>query len=118
MLSNFADSIFAMGTSRTGSDVRYLKRIKHRSSAGRASETEVAAIRLAKQDCLLGFTYIGSGDERDHVGWYGNTVDPERLALIKRAVSLAERQFTQREIASELGVSPATVNRYLNSVSK
>lgn len=118
MLANFADSIFTMGTSRRGSDIRYLKGIKYRSAAARASETEVATIRLARDACFLGFTFEGYTDESDHTGWLRSAADPDRLAMIRRAVELAEKQFSQREIARELGVSAATVNRCLNAIKE
>lgn len=118
MLSNFADSIFAMGTSRRATDLRYLKAIKHRSSAARASESAVATVRLVKDECFLGFRFEGTADERDHVGWLSSPHEPERLALIDRAEGLAKKQFTQREIARELGVSAATVNRCLKTIKE
>lgn len=118
MLANFADSVFAMGTSRRGPDVRYLKGIKHRSTAARATQTEVATIRLAKDECFLGFSFEEFSDERDHVGWLRSALEPERLALATRAAELAAKHLTQRQIADELGVSATTVNRCLKAIKE
>ncbi|MGQ0540330.1 MAG: AAA family ATPase [Blastocatellia bacterium] len=118
MLANFADSIFAMGTSRRGTDIRYLKAVKHRSTAARGSETEVATIRLGKDQCFLGFTFEGYVDEGEHTARLKGEPDAERLALIKLAVELAEKGLTQRQIAKDLGVSAATVNRCLNALKE
>jgi biotin operon repressor len=118
MLANFADSIFAMGTSRRGLDIRYLKPIKHRSSAAREVDSAVASIKLAKRDCFLGFTFAGYADERDHVGWMRSVLEPERLALIEKIAELDKKFKTQREIAIELGVSAATVNRCLKVIKE
>lgn len=115
MLSTFADSIFAMGISRRGTSVRYLKGIKHRSSAARESSAEVATLRLEKKDRVLGFTFEGFTDERAHAGWGLRESSIDRLALIEHVEELSEKQFSQREIAAELGISAATVNRCLKA---
>lgn len=113
MLSNFADSIFAMGTSMRGENIRYLKGVKHRSSAARPISTEVATIRIGKSGRFLGFTFDGFKDERAHIGWSLRESTLDRHALIEHVDALSQRKFSQREIAAELGVSPATVNRSL-----
>lgn len=118
MLANFADSIFAMGTSRRGANVRYLKPIKHRSSAAREIEPGVATVKLDKRDCFLGFTFAGYADERDHIGWMRSVLEPERLALIEKIAELDKKSMTQRAIALELGISAATVNRCLKIVKE
>jgi len=48
MLSNFADTIFALGGSRLGHDIRYLKHLKVRNAPTRADETTVWTLRLGK----------------------------------------------------------------------
>lgn len=116
MLSNFADSIFAMGTSRRGKNIRYLKGIKHRSSAAREESAGVATLRIKKSDWFLGFKFEGYADERAHIGWsYGTAIEAEFAQHVER---LLEKRMTQREIAEELGVSPATVNRCLRAKMK
>lgn len=118
MLSNFADSVFAIGTSRRGPDIRYLKTVKQRNAAANPSETGVAAIKMVKEDCFLGFEFDGWSDERDHVGWLSSALEPEKVALANRAVELREKNMTQREIAEKLGVSAATINRCLKGITK
>ncbi len=118
MLSNFADSIFAMGTSMRGENCRYLKGVKHRSSAARPVSTEVASLRIGKSGRFLGFTFDGFKDERAHIGWSLRESTVDRDALIEQVEELSQRNFSQREIAAELGVSPATVNRSLNLKKK
>ncbi|MGH9946935.1 MAG: AAA family ATPase [Pyrinomonadaceae bacterium] len=118
MLANFADSIFAMGNSRRGTDFRYLKTVKRRNAAARESYTEVATIRLCKEVCFLGFVFEGNGDERDHIGWMSSPLEPERMILIEKVLELNKKFMTQRQIAAELGVSAATVNRCLKVVKE
>ncbi len=48
MLSNFADSIFAMGASRSGPNVRYLKQLKSRVAQRKYDENSVFTMNLAK----------------------------------------------------------------------
>ncbi len=113
MLSNFADSIFALGFSSRGIECRYLKSIKHRNAAARDIETEVAAIRIERSGRFLGFTFDGYTDERSHAGWNRGESESDRVALVKRIADLALKGHTQREIAKQLGMSAATVNRCL-----
>ncbi len=113
MLSNFADSIFAMGFSSRGSEFRYLKGIKRRNTAARDAETEVAAIHIGRSGRFLGFTFDGYTDERSHAGWNRGESEDDRVALVKRIADLALEGLTQREIAKQLGISAATVNRCL-----
>lgn len=115
MLANFADSIAAIGRSRRDSEFRYLKSIKHRNTAERAAETEVASIRIAKTGRFLGFTFDGYTDERSHSGWNRGESEDDRLALVQRIFDLAGQNLTQREVARELGISASTVNRCLRS---
>jgi len=51
--------------------------------------------------------------QRNRVGWQGSQHDPERHALTKQAQRLAKEGKSQRQIAKALGLSPATVCRYL-----
>ena len=113
MLSNFADSIFALGSSRQGKDIRYVKGIKHRSAVARETSTEVATLKIEKRDWFLGFTFERYSDERAHVGWsYGTALAAEFAEHVER---LSERGLTQREIAADLGVSQSTVYRCLKA---
>ena len=48
MLSNFADSIFAMGASRSGPNVRYLKQLKSRQHQRKYDENNVFTMHLQK----------------------------------------------------------------------
>ena len=48
MLSNFADSIFAMGASRSGPNVRYVKQLKSRQHQRKYDENNVFTMQLGK----------------------------------------------------------------------
>ncbi len=116
MLSVFADSMFALGTSRRGKRLRYIKATKHRNTPDRDAETEVATVKIGKEGNFLGFTYVDLTDERSHNGWsYGQADRPE---FVEQVRGLAERQFTQREIAEQLGVGSTTINRCLKALKR
>ena len=52
MLSNFADNIFALGESRMGRDLRYLKHLKLRNAAVRCDAANVCTLRLGKMPAI------------------------------------------------------------------
>ncbi|HMO81365.1 MAG TPA: AAA family ATPase [Pyrinomonadaceae bacterium] len=112
MIANFADSVFALGHSRLGPDVRYLKSIKCRSLA-QTERARVATLRIEKDVCLLGMKFIGFSDERDHIGWMSSPKEPELMELIEKVLELHKQGLSQRKIGQELGVSASTVNRCL-----
>jgi DNA-binding NarL/FixJ family response regulator len=112
MLSNFADSVFAIAGSRLGTDLRYLKHIKQRNSASAADDSTVSTFRIEKQGNFLGFHFIGTGAEREHLipSLQRNT---DRRLLLVKVRQMRDLGYTQRKIAERLGISIATVNRYL-----
>lgn len=117
MIANFADSIFALGSSRKGKDVRYLKSIKQRSTAADA-DNRTATLRLEKDVCMLGFKFEEHSDERDHIGWMRSGLEPERMMLTEKVLELEKQGLSQRKIGVALGVSVATVNRCLKAINE
>jgi hypothetical protein len=112
MLSNFADSVFAIGASRLGADIRYLKHIKQRNSQSASDEADVFTFRLEKQGNFLGFNFIATGHEREHIMPTLHRNQDRGLLKVK-VRRLHDQGYTQRQIAERLGTSVATVNRYL-----
>ncbi len=129
-LTNFADSVFAIGRSAVSSDLRYLKQIKVRSGRTKFDRTRVAVYRIAKFDlakCLgvtkqtdrkpvknfLGFSFVEFGEEKDHFEESGSAAgSAEKQAQITKARLLARKGKSVRKIAAEIGVSRATAQRY------
>lgn len=110
MLMNFCDSSFSIGTSTQDKNLRYLKQIKVRAGEYRYTADNVALCRIEKPTNFLGFYYIGTGSEREHLR---EKEDGDKAFLIQRAKELQEEGKTQREIAEELGISLGAVNKYL-----
>jgi hypothetical protein len=115
-LGRFVDSCFALGASRRGHDIRYLKAVKHRNTAGRENDAEVAALRIGKTGRFLGFDFEGNAMESTHCGWgYG---EGSSEAFIESVLQLIAEKRSQRQIAETLNVSPSTVRRCIDAVNK
>lgn len=107
MMMNFCDGSFAIGGSTKGSQIRYIKEIKQRNEPFRYDSDNVIVCAVEKLNNFLQFRFVEYGCERDHLN------ENARDALIQRAKELQSQGKTQREIASQLGVSVGTVNNYL-----
>jgi|GEM_PF-3212562 len=112
VLSNFADNIFAIGQSNIDTGIRYVKHLKQRSGGMLYDASYVPAFELKKSDGnFLGFVFRAFGEEDQHLSSSIRGIKMERARLVR---SMSERGMSQREIARELGISAATVNRYLH----
>jgi hypothetical protein len=110
MLSNFADSIIAIGQSAKDGSLRYLKQIKVRSEEKIYHEENVAICQLIKPDNFLKFEFLNFGNEREHLKVLSDT---DKADLIQRVKNLSAQGKSQRIIAGELGTSLGAVNKYL-----
>lgn len=110
MLSNFADSIFAIGESAKDKSLRYLKQIKARNTEIIYDAENVATFQIIKPENFLTFEFIGFGNEREHLKEFSAK---DKDDLIERAKNLSTEGKTQREIAAELHISVGAVNKYL-----
>ena len=114
VLANFADSIFAIGQSSVSHDARYLKHIKQRSREILHDAEHVAGFTLSKNGKnFLSFSFVGFSLEVSHLKDIDATVNV-RFQQARRIQDLAANGKSQRTIAAELGISAATVNRYLH----
>lgn len=112
LLANFADSIFAIGESRRGSNIRYLKQIKTRSSELKFDESGVCAIKMAKIGSFLGFSFLDVSPEFQHVAEPPD--ERARKLLIEKVAELSRGGRSMKQIANELGLSKTTIARYLS----
>jgi len=110
MLSNFADSVFAIGKSAKDSDLRYLKQIKVRSGEEIYHEENIAVCQLIKPDNFLKFEFLNFGNEREHLKALSDT---DKADLISQVKNLSASGESQRTIAKDLGIAVGTVNNYL-----
>ena len=110
MLSNFADSIFAIGESAKDKNLRYLKQIKARNTEEIYHAEYVATCQITKPDNFLMFEFLNFGNEREHLKVLSDT---DKADLIQQVKNLSASGESQRKIAGELGISLGAVNKYL-----
>lgn len=107
MLSNFADSIFAIGASAKVSSMRYIKELKQRNEPYKYDADNVIVCEIEKPSNFLQFSFRGYGCESDHL------TATQKDEEVKRAKELQAQGKTQREIAAQMGVSLGKVNNLL-----
>lgn len=110
MLSNFADSIFAIGESAKDKHLRYLKQIKARNTEIIYDAENVAVCQVIKPDNFLMFEFLSVGSEREHLKVISEN---DKTDIIEKAKKLSASNYSQREIAKELCISVGSVNNYL-----
>lgn len=113
MLSNFADSIFAIGESQKDHIIRYLKQIKTRSAETMYHADNVCICQIEKPTNFLQFQFLDFGKEKEHLL---EVSQKDKDELIQKAHDLHSQGKTQREIANELNVSLGKVNKMLNTL--
>lgn len=110
MLYNFCDGCFAIGESTKGGSLRYIKELKQRNLPFAFEADNVIVCEIVKPDNFLMFRFVGYGCESEHLRRINDT---DRDAMIERANELSAKGKSQREIASDLGISVGAVNKYL-----
>jgi RecA-family ATPase len=110
MISNFADSVIAIGESSKDTHLRYIKQIKARSVEVVHGADNVVVCEVVKTHNFLHFEYQREGSEGEHLQ---ATKDSDKKSLIDRAKELQRSGMKQRAIADELGISLGAVNKYL-----
>jgi KaiC/GvpD/RAD55 family RecA-like ATPase len=111
VLSNFADSIFAIGQSRWDTGQRYLKQIKIRSTRLVYDASHVPVFKITKLGGnFLGFEFGYYAEEAAHLK---DARDRREWAKIENIYRLSTSGMTIREIAEELQIPKSTVHRLL-----
>ncbi|MCE9538626.1 MAG: AAA family ATPase [Bacteroidetes bacterium] len=110
-LSNFADSVSAIGKSTEGSNIRYWKQVKPSRSGELLYDTSnVIVCEIAKPNNFLTLKYIGLGNEYDHLKQ--ETGNRETPPQIKDVVELLNQQLSYGQIAEQLGISKGTITKW------
>lgn len=113
-LSNFTDIVFCIGESIQGTDIRYIKQLKNRNHRIDYHENHVIECQLIKENSFLHFKFKGFGKESHHLKSALNT-DEEDL-LLEKIIQLKKSNLSNVKIASQLGVSEATIRRKLKRI--
>lgn len=120
-LANFADNVFTIGHSHYDRNLRYIKQIKQRNNPVRYDATNVLVYRLEKPSNFPRFNFLRYNTEAAYLQARYDTLGQtkrlsnNRRSIVESAKRLSQRGQSQRRIAAELGISKATVNRYLNA---
>ena len=110
MLINFCDSAFAIGESMKDKNLRYIKQIKVRNTEAVFTSDNVLLCQIVKPDNFLHFEFLETASEKEHLR---NQTGNDRNELVQKAKEMSESGLSQREIGSQLGISPMTVSRYI-----
>ena len=115
-LSNFADSVSAIGKSTNGPQVRYLKQVKPSRSAELVYDTNnVITCQLVKADNFLTFEFLGFDDEYLHLKQRNS--NDEREELMQEARKQVEQGKSYAQVAETLLGDPSkkgTIHKWVN----
>jgi uncharacterized protein YerC len=105
-LSNFVDSVSAIGKSRQGDNIVYYKQIKpSRSAEIKFSTSNVLVMERCRSDGLLTFRAIGTAHEKQHLA----TRIPEK---VKESAEMLQSGETYDEICNKLGCSKGSISKW------
>lgn len=110
MLMNFCDSSFTIGESNQDKQIRYIKQIKQRNCEQVFDAENVCVCQISKEYNFLQFEFVSLGIEREHLKQYS---EKDKNNVILQVKELREQGKSQRDIASEVGISLGAVNKYL-----
>ena len=116
-LSNFVDSVSAIGKSSKAPDLRYIKQAKaSRSGEMLFDSSNVIVAEMKHQDRFLGFHYVDCEYESEHLHSSSDknfTSKQERLELIRE---LSSEGLSTRAIEAQTGISKSTVDRLIKQL--
>ncbi len=110
VLNRLADSVFAIGQSRTEAGLRYLKQLARRNGKIRYSAARVPGFCIEMRDGnFLSFGFDDFHSESHHLAHHDC---PNWLGRARAVQQYVIDGMTQREIAEKMGISLGSVNRY------
>ena len=109
MIMNFLDSAFAIGCSAKDPRIRYLKQIKVRYAEMKYGEDNVWLCEIEPIRSFLTFRKFDYGMESEHLK---KRKDDDKQATIAKIKAMRSAGATLVEIATELGMTKSTVDRW------
>ena len=114
-ISNFADSVFAIGKSSKDPKLKYLVQVKpSRSSELIYDSSNVLLCEIEKKDRMLTFSHRGFDREFELL----SSKQEAKEDLQKQIVELKNKGKTFREIADELKISKSQAEREFKKTQK
>jgi archaellum biogenesis ATPase FlaH len=108
MIANFMDSCFAIGSSHTDKDLRYLKQIKQRNVEQIYHAENVCICQIDKPHNFLQFEFVNFGTEQEHLRQH---TEKDKASQIEQVIALKQQGRSYRQIGTELGISHQTAKR-------
>ena len=110
MLFNFMDSSFSIGISARDPQIRFIKQVKVRNDGFTYDENNVMVCHIDKKDKkFLQFITDGYEEESVHLKKLKET---DKQILISQVKMMVAEGKSLRDIATDLGISLATAQRY------
>jgi uncharacterized protein YerC len=116
-LSNFVDSVSAIGKSTKGASIRYIKQVKPSRSAELIFDySNVIATELKLNDCFLGFEYMDCENEYEHIRKaLGEEKSQRQLEQKMMVIDLHEQGKSIRAIQEITGIPKSTVGAWIKN---
>lgn len=111
-LSNFADSIFAIGESCKDKSLRYLKQLKARATEVIYDSENIIVSEISQPYNFLAFEFVDFSNEREHLKQPSENEQADLDASIL-SLKASEPHLADREIARQLNTNPVKVGRVL-----
>ena len=108
-LANFADSIFAIGRSAKGENMRYIKQIKSRNSSIEHGADNVIVAEIDRHDNMLQFATLGCAHENEHLRSRPSSAKADATQVL----ALHAEGLSMRDIAAKTNLSHMTVQRII-----
>ena len=113
-LSNFADSISAIGVSSDDNSIKYIKSIKARSTEKEFDTNNVILVQQVKEGSFLKFNYLEQANEYDLIRDPLKVKDDEIKENLKREIiNLNNQGKSYREIEELTGISKSKIGRII-----
>lgn len=108
-LANFADSMFAIGRSAKGENLRYIKQIKSRNSSIEHGSDNVLVTEIERCDNMLQFVPVGYSSESEHLCLQRGTAAIDYAQVME----LHNGGLSVRDIAELMGISKSSIQRII-----
>ncbi len=113
-LMSFTDSSFAIGESQRDKSIRYIKQMKVRQNEFIYDANNVAVFKVHKPANFLHFELIDFGNEKEHLR---EASEKDREQKIAEVLDLKQQGHNNMEISRKLGISEASVRRWIKRVN-
>lgn len=113
-LINFFDRVFTIGRSAKDEGLRYIKQVKTRDDIPVYNKDNILVVRVEKEGSFLKFKDVEFATEREHLR---EPTEQDEAVETNNIKELISRGKSYRDVATELGISLAKVQRTMRKCS-